>query len=320
LLETGIPLTLSQNFDSALSDVVIVQFKDGAFQSTYTGPGLSSDEAAELEDVIEVFNLQPNDLAAREAQQKQDEPPQDTSDFEASEKSEPAAVIDTPSEDEVDHVQNVDIAPELDGHTAQNAKLNADIDMPDNAASLEIITLEPEGVGAPEDDITSDDVLVERPENTAQSDDAASKTTEGPPIIEDSAALDICRIIGRDALGQIQEIPISAQGLQNTLETAPVFVFPTPPGLNLRAVKCKRDTLTPRANDYKVARAGYPFFYQVDGDDKRVAALEFAGNKFRMNLLEGDFTSQELIDAKARILSFNDQHLKDIEKQRKGTP
>ena len=88
---------------------------------------------------------------------------------------------------------------------------------------------------------------------------------------------------------------------------------PVPPGLNLRAIKCLRDNLTPGANDYKVARAGYPFFYQVDSGDKRTAALEFTGGKFRMNLLEGEFTAQELIDAKARILSFNDQHLKDIQ-------
>ena len=77
----------------------------------------------------------------------------------------------------------------------------------------------------------------------------------------------------------------------------------------MEAIKCERDSLTPGANDYKVARAGYPFFYFVKGDDEtgqRLAALEFARGKYRMNLLEGDFTDQELIDAKARILSFNE--------------
>jgi len=304
LLETGIPLTLSQNFDSALSDVVIVQFKDGAFQSTYTGPGLSRDEAAELEDVIDVFNLQPNNLAAREAAQKKDA---------------------SPLKGEADIVSGAE------EQTVSEAGLNAYSERADNEAAIEIITLEPEAVEAPEtkpDDGLSDEGLIESPKENLQAGDAASPAASenepplkpGPLVIEDSAGLDICRIIGRDALGQIQELPISAQGLQDTLETAPIFVFPTPPGLNLRAVKCKRDTLTPRANDYKVARAGYPFFYQVDGDDKRVAALEFAGDKFRMNLLEGDFTSQELIDAKARILSFNDQHVKDLKQQKKETP
>ena len=143
-----------------------------------------------------------------------------------------------------------------------------------------------------------------------------SEDVSGPRLEENVniKTADLCYIVARNALGQLQEFPISAEGLQNTLETTPVFVFPVPPGQNLKAVKCLRNTLTPGANDYKVARAGYSFVYQVEGDNKRRAALEFMGGKFRMNLVEGDFTPQELIDAKARILSFNDQHLKDVQK------
>jgi len=284
LLETGIPLTLSQNFDSALSDVVITRFKDGAFRADYTGPGLSEDEKAELDDVIDVFNLQPNDLAAREAAQKTT--------------SETDEVVDeAPAEDRLDEKNEVEVNEATE-------------------PSIEIVTLEPdESASTTEEPLAQDtpldkvaDVEVVKPEPV--------EIVEGPPSSAAEALNpnDVCLIVARDALGQLQELPISAAGLQETLEAASVFVFPVPPGLNLRAIKCQRDSLTPNANDYKVARAGYPFFYQVEGDNKRAAALEFTSGKFRMNLLEGEFTAQELIDAKARILSFNDQHLKDIAK------
>ena len=117
-----------------------------------------------------------------------------------------------------------------------------------------------------------------------------------------------CQIVTRDAFGTINETPLSSAGLQNNLDTAPAFLMPVPTGLKMEAIKCERDTLTPGVNDYKVARAGYPFFYFVkgmNGEGSRAAALEFVGGKYRMNLIDGDFTDQELIDAKARILSLN---------------
>ena len=297
LLETGIPLSLSQNFDSALSDLVITRFKDGAFRAEYTGPGLSAEQQAELEDVIEVFNLQPNDLAAREPQQKTEASPdlEPTPDLAA-----PIEIVTLEADDnsEPEIISDANIQPDIQQAAAE--------DMPvKTAVAGDVVTAQnPLPPESPEPESPELESL--KPKNLEPA---------GPPS-QDAASFPAdnqCRIVARDALGQLQEIPISTAKLYDTLENAPIFVSPVPPGLNLRAIKCLRDSLTPGANDYKVARAGYPFFYQVDSGDKRTAALEFTGGKFRMNLLEGEFTAQELIDAKARILSFNDQHLKDIQ-------
>lgn len=334
ILETGIPLSLSQNFDSARSDVVIIRFKDGEFRASYTGPGLTAQTQDELDDVLEVFNLQPNDLAAREAAQKAGrESSKKTSSRSFEPEPEPELISEPEHvvEPELERVSEPESVPEID--TALALPQTADIT---------IVTLEPD-VDSPAEDalpladlnggeikgdaenaarVERDDALIiDAPadKNVADATFANVATIEGPPIEADINTRDLCLIIARDSFGQLQELNVLAQGLENTLEQSPVFVFPVPPGLNLRAIRCSRSTLTPQANDYKVARAGYPFFYEVDGVNKRVAGLEFSGGKFRMNLVEGDFTPQELIDAKARILSFNEQHLKDIQAQRKET-
>lgn len=64
IIATGVPFSISQNFDSTTSGLMTVYFKDGTFQHQYSGPDLSAQEQATLSDTVEVFNLQPHDLAA----------------------------------------------------------------------------------------------------------------------------------------------------------------------------------------------------------------------------------------------------------------
>lgn len=59
---TGLPLAMSENFDSSESNLMTVFYKDGRFQHTYDGAPLSVSEELRLTDVMEVFNLQPHDL------------------------------------------------------------------------------------------------------------------------------------------------------------------------------------------------------------------------------------------------------------------
>lgn len=318
ILETGIPLSLSQNFDSALSDVILVQFKDGKFRSTYSGEGLSEAAQTELDDVMEAFNLLPNDLAEREAKIK-------------------AAQAKTEIEEEI--VDDIDDAPldldvsldeTVDGEARDNSRVDIvildDNNIEDDLLDVDVDTIEVD-VDAIEVDVDApklDEAVELQDKGENISEDIADDITApligsliGPektvPTAQQAQEFETtCRLIVTNAAGEVRELPISGAGLQNNLEAATDFTFPAPAGFNLNRIKCKRDTLTPAAHDYKVARAGYPFLYFVldeDGSGNRAAALEFMDGKYRMNLLDGDFTDQELIDAKARIMSFNDKDL-----------
>jgi len=66
ILATGIPLSLSQNFDSTASGLMTIYFKNGRFHYTYKGPDLDEDEIVEIIDRLDTYNLQPHNLAEQE--------------------------------------------------------------------------------------------------------------------------------------------------------------------------------------------------------------------------------------------------------------
>ena len=58
LLQTGLSLSLSQNFDSADSGLLTVYDDGKAFKSQYSGPPLTETQEAALADVLNIFDLQ----------------------------------------------------------------------------------------------------------------------------------------------------------------------------------------------------------------------------------------------------------------------
>jgi len=66
IVATGSPFMISQNFDSTTTGLTTVYFKEGEFKHSYKGPDLDEDTEAELIDRMEVYNLQPHDLAEKE--------------------------------------------------------------------------------------------------------------------------------------------------------------------------------------------------------------------------------------------------------------
>jgi len=66
IVATGTPFMISQNFESSESGLTTIYFKNGEFRSSYKGPDLDEDTAAEITERLEAFNLQPHDLAAKE--------------------------------------------------------------------------------------------------------------------------------------------------------------------------------------------------------------------------------------------------------------
>ena len=66
IVATGTPFMISQNFDSTETGLTTVYFQDGKFRSSYKGPKLDAEMNAKMIDRMEVFNLQPHDLAEKE--------------------------------------------------------------------------------------------------------------------------------------------------------------------------------------------------------------------------------------------------------------
>jgi len=66
IIASGTPFMISQNFDSTETGLTTIYFKDGEFRADYKGPKLVDALNAEMKDRLEVFNLQPHDLAEKE--------------------------------------------------------------------------------------------------------------------------------------------------------------------------------------------------------------------------------------------------------------
>jgi len=66
IVATGTPFMISQNFDSTESGLTTIYFKEGKFRSSYKGPDLPEDIAAEMETRLKAFNAKPHDLAEKE--------------------------------------------------------------------------------------------------------------------------------------------------------------------------------------------------------------------------------------------------------------
>lgn len=67
ILRTGIPLFLSQSFDSQNSDLISLFFKEGQFRQTYTGPGLTDETRELIESRLANFNSKEHNLAEKKS-------------------------------------------------------------------------------------------------------------------------------------------------------------------------------------------------------------------------------------------------------------
>jgi len=58
LLKTGLPLSLSQDFDSSTSGLLTLYDAGADFKAEYSGPPLSPEDEKRLRDTLEIFNFQ----------------------------------------------------------------------------------------------------------------------------------------------------------------------------------------------------------------------------------------------------------------------
>lgn len=62
LLATGIPFSISENFDSSDSRLMTFYYKAGEFKHKYKGPDLMAEDQTKLDEILDVYNLQPHKL------------------------------------------------------------------------------------------------------------------------------------------------------------------------------------------------------------------------------------------------------------------
>jgi len=129
LLATGVPFILSQNFDSATSDLLTYFFKNGQFQYTHKGKGLSEENLQLLAKRLENFNSREDEIeiiiAARKTKADAVKKEAETKDSKVDETSKTIIEIveiepeplnpvdpDTNIEDDTTKVKPKDIAPD----------------------------------------------------------------------------------------------------------------------------------------------------------------------------------------------------------------
>jgi hypothetical protein len=66
ILKSGIPLILSQNFDSSTSGITKIYFKNRKFNYTYSGPNLSDRDIEKMKINLNFFNSQSHDFSEKE--------------------------------------------------------------------------------------------------------------------------------------------------------------------------------------------------------------------------------------------------------------
>jgi hypothetical protein len=91
ILATGIPLFLSQSFDSQNSDLISLFYKEDEFHHTYSGPGLTEETAGLIDTRLVEFNSMEHGLASKEADTKAPEENAEEKEEDASEDSENSA-------------------------------------------------------------------------------------------------------------------------------------------------------------------------------------------------------------------------------------
>jgi len=108
ILATGIPLFLSQSFDSQNSDLISLFYKEGAFRKTYSGPGLTEETQGLLETRLDAFNEMEHGLAEKEAQAKA------KMDAEAAAEAEEKIASETEEDPEIEQTVSLDIETDME--------------------------------------------------------------------------------------------------------------------------------------------------------------------------------------------------------------
>jgi len=62
IVDTGLPFFISENFDDPNAFLIRIMWDGNKYQAKYNGDTLTDSDKSALEDVLEIFNLQPRDV------------------------------------------------------------------------------------------------------------------------------------------------------------------------------------------------------------------------------------------------------------------
>jgi hypothetical protein len=108
-----------------------------------------------------------------------------------------------------------------------------------------------------------------------------------------------CSVISREDNGVPKTTPVDKLEVIEQTSKEGAFTLPRGVPKDVQAVICKRSSVMPAANDYKVLQAGYTL-YVIDGLG-RVSALGLVDSEVKLNMLDGAMTEAEQSQASARL-------------------
>jgi len=114
----------------------------------------------------------------------------------------------------------------------------------------------------------------------------------------DGHPLEKCGVIAKINGKETSVVLPSLHVIEQTAQAGP-FVLPAdaPPGVS--AVECGRRSPIPAENDYKVLKAGFPFY--IVAPDGRVSVLELSNGRLQASTQDGEFTSAEISQIQAYL-------------------
>ena len=114
-----------------------------------------------------------------------------------------------------------------------------------------------------------------------------------------------CSIISRESNGALKTTPMEALKVMEQTAKDGAFTLPRGAPKDVQAILCKRSTIMPAPQDYKVLQAGYTLY--ITDELNRVAALGLVDGSVQMNMLDGAMTEVEQSQIRPRLNELQDR-------------
>jgi hypothetical protein len=111
-----------------------------------------------------------------------------------------------------------------------------------------------------------------------------------------------CSVITLEANGAPKTTPVEGLKVLEQTKKDGAFSLPRRAPRGVQAVICKRPTVVPAANDYKVLQAGFTLY--LTDDLARMAALGLVDGRVQLDLLDGALTATERTLADERLRAY----------------
>jgi hypothetical protein len=102
--------------------------------------------------------------------------------------------------------------------------------------------------------------------------------------------------------GRESEFPMPSLRVMELTAVSGPFVLPKDAPANVTAIQCWRDSILPTKNDYKVFRAGFPFF--ITAPTNRTLSLAYSDGQLTVTFDKGLLSDQEIKRVHAYIALF----------------